>query len=50
MDYRTIFTVVNEHTASTVAGRYAIALAAAGSSRLVLYSTQPEEASLARCG
>lgn len=47
MNYRTIFTVVNEHTASTVAGRYAIALAAAGPSRLVLYSALQKEASTA---
>ena len=42
MKYRTIFSVVNEHTASTVTARYAIALAAAGGAELVLYSAHAE--------
>lgn len=42
MGYRTIFSVVNEHTGSTVAARYAMALAVAGKSRLVLYSAHGE--------
>lgn len=37
MNYRTIFAVINEYTGSTVSARYAMALAAAGGSRLVLY-------------
>lgn len=38
MSYRKIVTVVNEHTASTVTARYAIALAAACQAELVLYA------------
>lgn len=38
MNYRTIVAVINQHTGSTVSARYAMALAAAGGSRLVLYS------------
>ncbi len=38
MSYHRILTVVNEHTASTVAARYAIALAAACRAELVLYA------------
>ena len=38
MSYRKIFSVVNEHTASTVTARYAISLAAADKSELVLYA------------
>lgn len=38
MSYHTIFSVVNEHTASTVTARYAISLAAASKAELVLYA------------
>ena len=38
MSYRKIFSVINEHTASTVTARYPIALAAAGKTELVLYA------------
>lgn len=38
MGYQRILSVVNEQTGSTVVARYAIALAAAGGSELVLYS------------
>lgn len=51
MSYRTIFAVVNADTASTVSARYAIALAAACSCRLVLYSAEeasPGQANLGR--
>lgn len=42
MSYRTILAVVNEHTASTVTARYAVALALSVKARLVLYSAQVE--------
>lgn len=42
MSYRTIFSVVNEHSTSTVTARYAIALALAGKARLVLYASHLE--------
>lgn len=38
MSYHTIFTVINEHTASTVTARYAMALAMSCKARLVLYA------------
>lgn len=37
MSYRKIIAVINEHTGSTVAARYAMALAASGGAELVLY-------------
>lgn len=43
MSYRTIFSVINEHTASTVAARYAISLAAACKAGLVLYAANTAE-------
>lgn len=43
MSYRKIFTVVNEHTASTIIARYAISLAAACKAELVLYTNHVEE-------
>lgn len=42
MNYHKIFSVVNEYTASTVTGRYAIALAAACKAGLVLYAAHDE--------
>ncbi|MFA7059484.1 MAG: universal stress protein [Pedobacter sp.] len=39
MSYRKIFSVVNDHTASTVTARYAISLATACKAELVLYAT-----------
>jgi nucleotide-binding universal stress UspA family protein len=42
MSYRKIFSVVNEHTTSTVMARYAISLAAAGKAELVLYAAHDE--------
>ncbi len=45
MSYRKIFTVVNEHTVSTVTARYAIALAAACKAELVLYAAHDEKCS-----
>lgn len=42
MSYRRIFSVVTEHTASTVIARYAISLAAAGKAELVLYAAHDE--------
>ncbi|MDA8431126.1 MAG: universal stress protein [Geobacteraceae bacterium] len=51
MSYRTIVSVINEHTASTVTARYAIALAAACKAGLVLYAAGDDgsdEASLQR--
>jgi nucleotide-binding universal stress UspA family protein len=53
MSYRTIFSVVNEHTLSTVIARYAIALAASSKAGLVLYAAHEEgcdEAILQRTG
>jgi len=44
MSYRKIFSVVNEHTVSTVTARYAISLAAACKAELVLYAA-PDEGS-----
>ncbi len=41
MSYRTILSVINEHTACTVIGRYAIALALESKARLVLYAAYP---------
>jgi nucleotide-binding universal stress UspA family protein len=38
MSYRTIIAVINEHSSSTVTARYAIALAASCTARLVLYA------------
>lgn len=38
MSYRKIFSVINEHTVSTVAARYAISMAAACKAELVLYA------------
>jgi nucleotide-binding universal stress UspA family protein len=38
MSYKTIFSVITEHSISTVAARYAIALAAASKADLVLYA------------
>lgn len=38
MSYRKIFSVINEHTASTVTAHYAVSLAAAGKAELVLYA------------
>lgn len=42
MSYRTILSVVNEHTASTVMARYAISLAFACKAELVLYAVHDE--------
>lgn len=42
MSYRTIYSVINEHTASTVTARYAISLAAACKAELVLYAANVE--------
>lgn len=42
MSYRTILAVINEHTASTVSARYAIAMAAAAGAGLVLYAAHEE--------
>lgn len=42
MSYRTILAVINEYTGSTVAARYAMALAASGGSRLVLFCAHGE--------
>lgn len=44
MSYRTIITVVDEHTTSTVTARYAIALAASAKSELVLFAAHEEAA------
>jgi nucleotide-binding universal stress UspA family protein len=40
MSYRRILAVINEHTASSVAAHYALALAASGETELVLYAAQ----------
>ena len=45
MSYRKIFSVVNEHTVSTVTARYAIALAAECKAELVLYAAHDEKCS-----
>lgn len=45
MSYHTILSVINDHTASTVVGRYAISLAQECKARLVLYAAHPEETS-----
>lgn len=45
MSYRKIFSVVNEHTASTVIARYAISLAAACKAEFVLYAAYREGSS-----
>lgn len=42
MSYRTIFSVVNEHSGSTVSARYAMALAVAAKARLVFYAAHVE--------
>ncbi len=42
MSYRTILAVINEHTGSTVAAHYAMALAVSGECRLVLYCAHEE--------
>ena len=42
MSYRKILAVINEYTGSTVAGHYAIMLAASGGSKLVLYCAHDE--------
>lgn len=42
MSYRTIISVVNEHTASTIAARYAVSLALACKAELVLYAAHEE--------
>ncbi len=42
MSYRKILAVINEHTGSTVAARYAMALALSGVAELVLYSAHLE--------
>jgi nucleotide-binding universal stress UspA family protein len=42
MNYHAILAVINEHTGSTVAARYAMALAASNGARLVLYSAHDE--------
>ena len=42
MSYRKILAVINEHTGSTVAAHYALVLAAAGKSELVLYCAHDE--------
>ena len=42
MSYRTVFSVINEHSGSTVTARYAIALAAACKAELVLYAAHAE--------
>ncbi|MBV5341370.1 MAG: universal stress protein [Deltaproteobacteria bacterium] len=42
MSYRTILVVINEHTGSTVAARYALPLAESEECRLVLYSAYGE--------
>ncbi|MDD2309785.1 MAG: universal stress protein [Desulfuromonadaceae bacterium] len=42
MSYHTILAVINEHTGSTVAARYAMALAASEECKLVLYSAHSE--------
>jgi nucleotide-binding universal stress UspA family protein len=42
MSYCTILSVINEHTASTVIGRYAISLALECKARLVLYAAHAE--------
>lgn len=44
MSYRKIFSVVNEHSASTVTARYAISLAAACKAELVFYAAHAEGA------
>ena len=41
MTYRTIVSVINEHSGSTVTASYAIALATATKARLVLYAAHP---------
>lgn len=46
MVYRTILAVINEHSGSTVAARYALALAASGGAELVLYSALAEAGDL----
>lgn len=43
MSYRKIFSVVTEHTVSTVIARYAISMAAACSAELVLYAAHTED-------
>ncbi|HEY5514041.1 MAG TPA: universal stress protein [Geomonas sp.] len=45
MSYHKIFSVVTEHTASTVIARYAISLAAACNAELVLYAAHAERSS-----
>ncbi len=45
MSYSTILSVINQHTASTVTGRYAVALAQECKARLVLYAAHPEDTS-----
>ena len=42
MSYRKIFSIVNEHTASTVTARYAISMATACKAELVLYAAHDE--------
>jgi nucleotide-binding universal stress UspA family protein len=42
MSYRKIFSVVNEHTASTVTARYAMSLATACKAELILYAAHDE--------
>lgn len=42
MSYHKIFSVINEHTASTVTARYAISLAVACKAELVLYAAHDE--------
>jgi nucleotide-binding universal stress UspA family protein len=42
MSYRKILAVINENTGSTVAARYALALAVSGGAQLVLYSASGE--------
>lgn len=44
MSYRTIVSVVNEHTASTVTARYAMAMAVSSGSGLVLYAVHSGDA------
>ena len=42
MSYRTILSVINQHTSSTVIAHYAVALAKECRARLVLYAAHPE--------
>lgn len=43
MNYRKILAVINEHSGSTVAARYAMAMATEGGTKLILYSAHADE-------